>query len=428
MAMPVLSPRKQDDTEARAGHSAGMNDPRTNLAIDPQRLWDQLMETAKIGGTPKGGIKRLTLSAEDREVRWWFAREVKALGCTLSVDEVGNMFAVRPGKRADLAPIAMGSHLDTQPTGGKFDGVLGVLAGLEVLRTLDALGVETNAPLMLVNWTNEEGSRFAPAMLGSAVHCGIFDRAYADSRMDRQGVSFADAITQIGARGDAAIGAAKFSAMFELHIEQGPVLEAEQKDIGVVTGVQGIRWFEINLTGTEAHTGSTPMTLRRDALVGAAQIIESVQAIGLAHGPAGVASIGLIEASPNARNVIAGQVFMAVDLRHPDAAALASMQAALESNVARIASGQGLDHVLTRIWDNPPVAFDAGCIEAVRKAAAKSGFSTRDMVSGAGHDAAYTAGIAPTTMIFVPSAGGLSHNEAESTSFAECGAGAQVLA
>jgi N-carbamoyl-L-amino-acid hydrolase len=398
-----------------------------NLTINPQRLWDSLMETAQIGGTQKGGICRLTLTDLDREVRDWFKAQVEALGCTVTVDEVGNMFALKPGKRSDVAPIAIGSHLDTQPTGGKFDGVLGVLGGLETLRTLHDLGYETNAPLMLVNWTNEEGSRFAPAMLGSGVYAGVFDRAYADAREDRQGVTFRNAIEAIGYRGEAPAGSVTFGAMFELHIEQGPILEAEGKVVGVVQGVQGMRWYELDLTGREAHTGSTPMHLRKNALLGAARVVEAVDRVALEHAPAAVGTVGLIEAKPNSRNVIPGHVFLTVDLRHPDDAVLDQMERKLMEAVPEIAAGIGLEADFRKVWDSPAVKFDPDCIAAVRKGTEKAGLPSRDMVSGAGHDAAYVARVAPTTMIFVPCAGGLSHNEAESTSFDECAAGAQVL-
>jgi N-carbamoyl-L-amino-acid hydrolase len=398
-----------------------------NLTIDPQRLWDTLMETARIGGTPKGGICRLTLTDLDRQVRDWFRAECERLGCTVVVDEVGNMFATRPGRRTDVPPVAIGSHLDTQPTGGKFDGILGVLGGLEVLRTLHALGYETNAPLMLVNWTNEEGSRFAPAMLGSGVHAGVFDRAYADAREDRQGVRFADAIEAIGYRGDVPVGSTPIGAMFELHIEQGPILEAEGKTIGVVTGVQGMRWYEATVTGRDAHTGSTPMRLRKNALVGAARLVEAVDRIAHDHAPDAVGTVGLIEAKPNSRNVIPGEVFLTVDFRHPEDAVLDRMEAALAEAMREIPAALGLGIEWRKVWDSPAVRFDPDCIAAVREGAAKAGFAMRDMVSGAGHDAAYVARVAPTTMIFVPCAGGLSHNEAESTSLEECGAGAQVL-
>lgn len=385
------------------------------------------METAKIGGTPKGGVSRLTLTDTDRQVRDWLKSECESLGCTVTVDDVGNMFAVRPGRRSDLPPIAIGSHLDTQPTGGKFDGILGVLGGLEVLKTLQGTGYETNAPLMLVNWTNEEGSRFAPAMLGSGVYAGVFDRTYADSREDRQGVTFGEAIEAIGYRGDAKAGSIKFGAMFELHIEQGPILEQEGKVIGIVQGVQGMRWYEVNLAGREAHTGSTPMHLRRDALVGAARLLDRIEAIALEHGPSAVGSVGLIEVQPNSRNVVPGHVFFTVDFRHPEDAVLDLMEQKFFAAVEEAARKGDLGVERRKIWESPAVKFDAGCIAAVRRAAEATGCTARDIISGAGHDAAYTARVSPTTMIFVPCVGGLSHNEEESTSFEECAAGVQVL-
>jgi N-carbamoyl-L-amino-acid hydrolase len=280
---------------------------------------------------------------------------------------------------------------------------------------------------MLVNWTNEEGSRFAPAMLGSGVYAGVFDRTFADSRQDRQGVTFADAIQSIGYRGEAAPGSVKFGAMFELHIEQGPILEAEQKVVGIVTGVQGMRWYEVELTGREAHTGSTPMSLRANALLGAARIIEQVNQIALDHAPLAVGTVGLVEVKPNSRNVIPGHVFFTVDFRHPDDAVLDEMERKLLDAVPSVAQEIGLTPEAKKVWDSPAVRFDPDCIAAVRAGAEKAGLPSRDMVSGAGHDAAYVARVAPTTMIFVPCEGGLSHNEAESTTFEECSAGAQVL-
>ncbi len=398
-----------------------------NLTIDPQRLWDTLMETAQIGGTPKGGICRVTLTDLDRQIRDWFRAECEKLGCSVSVDTLGNMFAVRPGKRNDIAPIAMGSHLDTQPTGGKFDGVLGVLAGLEVLRTLHDLGYETNAPLMLVNWTNEEGARFAPSMLGAGVHSGLYEPDMAEAITDRDGVSLREALEGIGYRGDVPVGQTQFSAMFELHIEQGPILEAEGKSIGIVTGVQGMRWYDITLTGRESHTGTTPMPLRHNALLGAARIIERVDAIAHAHAPHAVGTVGMVEVRPNSRNVIPGEVFLTVDFRHPETAVLEAMEAALHQEIDAIAGEIGLAAEHRRVTNNPPVVFDADCIDAVRRGTGQAGFASREMLSGAGHDAAYTAAIAPTAMIFVPCENGLSHNEAENATFADCGAGAQVL-
>ena len=397
-----------------------------NLVIDAERLWGDLMKTAEIGGTPKGGIRRLTLTQEDRQVRDWFRDQCEALGCTVTVDEIGNMFALRPGRRIDLAPIAMGSHLDTQPTGGKFDGILGVLAGLECLRTLHDVGFETNAPLLLVNWTDEEGSRFAPAMLGSGVHAGVFDRAYADSRLDAENVSFASAIDAIGYRGEVTAGTQPIGAMFELHIEQGPILEAEGYTIGAVSGVQGMRWYDVELVGRESHAGSTPMAMRRDALTAAADLIAFVDRAARAR-PDAVGTIGTISAFPSSRNVIPGKVALSLDLRHPDEVELAALEAEIEAELARIGATHRVAGTMTRIWDSPPVHFDEGCIASVKHAATACGYKTRAIVSGAGHDAAYIARIAPTTMIFVPCAGGLSHHEEEDASKGDCAAGAQVL-
>jgi N-carbamoyl-L-amino-acid hydrolase len=399
---------------------------KTNLTINPQRLWDALMETAKFGGTPKGGIKRLTVSDEDKLVRDWFKAECEKLGCTVEVDEVGNMFATRPGKRKDMAPIAMGSHLDTQPTGGKFDGVLGVLGALEAMRTLVDMGYETNAPIMIANWTNEEGSRFAPAMLCSGVYAGVFTPDFAWSREDRQGIKLGDELIRIGYRGPHKAGSIKFSAMFELHIEQGPILEAESKMVGVVTGVQGMRWYEVNLKGQESHTGATPMGLRKNALLAAARMIDDINEVGMENLP-GVASVGLIENKPNSRNVVPGEVFFTVDLRHPDEAILDKMEKTYREAISKIATDLKVTMEEKRIWNSPAVKFAPELIQCVREGVAQAGFKSRDMASGAGHDAAYIARVAPTTMIFVPCLGGISHNEEESTTLEECAAGAQVL-
>lgn len=398
----------------------------SNLKIDPARLWDSLMETAQMGGTPDGGVARLTLSDEDAQVRAWLRAQCDALGMTMVVDQAGNMFASRPGRRSDLAPLAMGSHLDTQPTGGKFDGILGVLAGLEVLRTLDGAGFQTEAPIMLVNWTNEEGSRFVPATLGSGYWAGLHDRGYIDARTDAQGVTFGSALDRIGWRGEADASAVRFGAMFELHIEQGPILEAEGKQIGVVQGVQGMRWFELSMTGTAAHTGSTPMALRRNALVGMAAVIAGVDRIARSHENA-VGTVGFVEVSPNSHNVIPGHVKATIDLRHPDDAVLDAMERDITALVADAAGRGGLDHEFAAISREAPVTFDADCIASVRAGAAAAGLTTIDIVSGGGHDAVHVAALAPTTMIFVPSQGGLSHNPGETTSAQDCAAGAQVL-
>jgi beta-ureidopropionase / N-carbamoyl-L-amino-acid hydrolase len=398
-----------------------------NLAIDGERLWDTLLETAKFGATAKGGICRLTLSGHDRDVRHWFKSQIEALGCTLTVDDMGVMYARRRGQRNDIPPIAFGSHLDTQPTGGKFDGALGTLAALEVLRTLHTAEYETFAPVEIINWTNEEGSRFAPALIASGVYAGVFERDWAYAREDRSGIKFGDALGEIGYLGREGCGNRKFSAFFELHIEQGPILEREAKDIGVVTGVQGVRWFELTLIGQDAHTGSTPMMGRRNALVGAARAIMEVDKIALAHSPHAVATVGLLEVNPNSRNVIPGKVFFTVDMRHPHQKVLDAMEQELKAAVEAISGDINLDLSLERIWDQAPLVFDDDCIKSVRKAVTTCGYSALDIISGAQHDAAYIARVAPSSMIFVPCRGGISHNEEEFTSKEQCMKGAQVL-
>jgi len=399
----------------------------TNLKIDPERLWDDLMQTAEIGATPKGGICRLTLTDLDRQVRDWFKARAEALGCTVTVDDMGTMFARRAGARADIPPIGMGSHLDTQPTGGKFDGALGVLAALEALRTLVEAGYETFAPIEVINWTNEEGARFAPAMIASGVFAGVFTRDFAAARQDRSGVSFGDALEAIGYRGREACGSHKLSAFFEVHIEQGPYLEQENKDIGVVTGVQAMRWYEVTVTGQDTHAGTTPMPRRRDALLGAARMVDSVDAVARKAAPYGVGTVGILEAKPGSPNVVPGEVFFTIDLRHPETTVLNQMESDITAAAEAIAADLGVKVSIDNIWHQPPVHFDQDCIAAVRDAATASGYATRDIVSGAGHDAAYIARIAPTAMIFVPCRDGISHNEAEFSSKEQCAAGAQVL-
>ena len=401
--------------------------PNHNLTVNGERLWDTLMDTAKIGGTAKGGICRLTLTDLDREVRDWFKDQAAALGCTVAVDDMGVIYARRRGQRDDIPPIALGSHLDTQPTGGKFDGTLGTLAALEVLRTLHAAGFETFAPIEIVNWTNEEGARFAPALGSSAVFGGVFERDWVHARQDRAGVSFGAALEAIGYRGSERCGARKFSAFFELHIEQGPILEREGIDIGVVTSVQGVRWFECRFTGRDAHTGSTPMTGRRNALIGAARAIEAVDRIARAHPPLAVATVGLLEVKPNSPNVIPGEVFFMIDLRHPQTSTLETIEAEIRAEFETITAKLELQSSCDKIWDQAPIAFDPACVDAVRKAAAICGFSSRDIVSGALHDAAYVSRVAPAGMIFVPSRDGVSHNEEEFSSLEQCRKGAQVL-
>jgi N-carbamoyl-L-amino-acid hydrolase len=398
-----------------------------NLRTDAARLWDDLMRTAAIGATPKGGICRLTLTDLDRQVRDWFHAAAESVGCSVSIDDMGVMFARREGQQSDIPPIALGSHLDTQPTGGRFDGNLGVLAALEVVRTLHDAGYTTYAPLEVVNWTNEEGSRFTPAMLASGVFAKVFTHDWAYNRTDPSGVRFGDALAAIGQQGSARCGDHPLSAFFELHIEQGPILEAEGVDVGAVTGVQGIRWFEVTVTGQDAHTGATPMRLRKNALMGAARIIQEVDRIAHAHPPLAVATVGSMQVKPNSPNVVPGEVFLTIDMRHPETAVLQAMEDELAAMLAGVGAPLAVEVAWTKIWDQPPVVFDARCVEAVRNAARVSSLSVRDMVSGAGHDAAYVARVAPTAMIFAPCKGGISHNESEFTSKEQCAAAAQVL-
>jgi N-carbamoyl-L-amino-acid hydrolase len=399
----------------------------SNVRVNGSRLWDALMEMGKIGGTPKGGCKRLTLTDLDRQGRDLFRAWVEKEGCTVEVDEMGNMFATRPGVENDLSPVLMGSHLDTQPTGGKFDGVLGVLGAVEVIRSLNDLKIKTRRPIVVANWTNEEGSRFAPAMVSSGVFAGAYTKDFAYSRTDAEGKTLGEELQRIGFKGDKPVGGWPIHASFELHIEQGPILEDENIEIGIVTHGQGQRWYEIRLTGFESHAGSTPMPRRKDALLGAARIVERVNQIGLSRAPLAMATVGMLNPFPNSRNVIPGEVFMTCEFRHPLDATLAEMDAALHAGVEEIASKIGLTYDLKQVFDYPAVPFDEGCVAAVRAAASKLGYTHRDIVSGAGHDACYLARVCPTSMIFTPCVDGVSHNELENIKPEWSTAGANVL-
>jgi N-carbamoyl-L-amino-acid hydrolase len=399
----------------------------TNLRIDGGRLWASLMEMARIGATPKGGVNRLTLTDLDRESRELFKRWATAAGCTISIDRMGTMFARREGTEPSLPPVMVGSHLDTQPTGGKFDGALGVMAALELVRSLNDLGVRTRHPIEIVNWTNEEGSRFAPACVASGVFAGVIPLEQALAFRDPQGKVLGEELQRIGYAGGEAVGRRPVHAFFELHIEQGPILEEEAIDIGIVTVANGQKWYEVRLVGQESHAGPTPMRRRRDALLGAARIIERVNAIGHAHDPAACATCGMIEAYPNSRNVIPGSVFLTVDLRHPEGDKLVSMDRALRAGIDEIAAATGLEVEVKVVADFPPRPFDPGCVDAVRRAARGLGLSAREIASGAGHDAVYMARVAPTAMVFTPCIGGISHNEAEDMKPEWATAGANVL-
>ena len=351
----------------------------------------------------------------------------KDAGCSVKVDQMGNIFARRPGRNNSLAPVGTGSHLDSQPTGGRFDGVYGVLAGLEVIRTLNDHGIETERPVEASVWTNEEGSRFAPAMVASGVYAGVFTLEYGLSRTDSEGKTMGEELQRIGYAGPEPVGGRAVHAFFETHIEQGPILEAEGQTIGVVTDAQGQRWYELTLTGQDSHAGPTPMPVRRDALLGAAKVIQLVNEIGLRHAPYAVSTVGMLNVYPNSRNVIPGRVFLTVDFRNPNDAALTQMDAELKAGVARIAAESRLEHDLKQIFRYDCVHFDESCVAMVRNGAHRLGYSTRDIVSGAGHDACYMSKVTPTAMIFVPCIGGISHNEIEDAKPAWIEAGGNVL-
>ncbi len=401
--------------------------PGENLRINADRLWESLMEMAKIGPGVAGGNNRQTLTDEDGEGRRLFQRWCEAAGLEMGVDEMGTMFARREGTDPDALPVYVGSHLDTQPTGGKYDGVLGVLGGLELIRTLNDLGIKTKHPIVVTNWTNEEGTRFAPAMLASGVFAGEHTLDWAYAREDAKGKTFGEELERIGWKGEEKVGARKMHAFFELHIEQGPILEAEGKDIGVVTHGQGLWWLQVTLTGKDSHTGSTPMPMRKNAGLGMARITELVHEIAMSHQPAAVGAIGHCDVYPNSRNVIPGKVVFTIDFRSPDQETLDAMKARLEAEAPKIAEELGLGIEIEPVGHFDPVTFDEGCVTAVREAAERLGYSHRDIVSGAGHDACWVNRVAPTAMVMCPCVDGLSHNEAEEISKDWAAAGADVL-
>ena len=412
-----------------------MNTPHTDflhsahaaLRVDGARLWQSLMTLGEIGATPKGGVRRLALTELDRQGRDLFVRWAREAGCSVRVDAIGNIFARRPGCRDDLAPVMTGSHIDTQPTGGKFDGNYGVLAGLEVVRRLNDAGIKTEAPIEVAVWTNGEGSRFVPVMMGSGVFGGAFTVESAWSAEDVDGITVREALEGIGYLGPETPGAVKPGAYFEAHIEQGPVLENANVVIGVVPGVLGIRWFDCTVTGMEAHAGPTPMALRRDALQVATRLMQEVVACAGRHGTQGRGTVGMVQVHPNSRNVIPGRVRFSIDLRNSNDTLVDAMAADVHALATRLQAETGLTIDIQPASSYPAQAFDAGCIAAITTAAESLGYSHMPVVSGAGHDAVYMAPLAPTGMIFVPCEGGISHNEIENAESAHLEAGCNVL-
>ncbi|MBK5542648.1 Zn-dependent hydrolase [Pseudomonas sp. TH05] len=396
------------------------------LKINGERLWASLMAMAEIGATARGGSCRLALSAEDQAGRELFAHWCTEAGLTLSIDPIGNLFARRPGTDPQAAPVMIGSHLDTQPEGGRFDGVYGVLAGLEVLRRLDDLQIRTRKPLEVAVWTNEEGARFTPAMFGSAVFTGVMPLEAALAVRDAAGISVAEALQRTGYAGQRPLGG-PVDAYFEAHIEQGPILEDNAKSIGVVSGGQAIRWLDVQVEGMAAHAGTTPMPLRKDALYGAAQMILAVETLAADFAPQGLTTVGELSIAKSSRNTIPGVVQFTVDLRHHQDQQIAAMEQQLRERLEAIAHQRGLRVSVSPHWVSPATPFDVQCVAAVQQAVDGLGYPQQSIVSGAGHDAILLARYCPTAMVFIPCVGGLSHNEAEDVLPQDVRQGADVL-
>ena len=394
--------------------------------IDAGRLWQSLMDLARIGATPLGGVRRLTLTDLDRQGRDLVVEWFKAAGLEVRVDPIGNIFGRRAGRDPSRPPVVAGSHVDSQPSGGKFDGAYGVLAGLEVVRTLNDREIHTEAPIEVAAWTNEEGSRYTPVMMGSGVFAGVFPLQYALSRTDVDGKAAGDELKRIGYAGSAPLGT-PVGAYFEAHIEQGPILEETRNTIGIVTGALGQRWFDVAVTGMNAHAGPTPMPLRKDALLAASRIVGEVNRIALTEAPHGRGTVGFMQVAPNSRNVVPGEVKFSVDFRHPTDAGLKAMEEKLREACARVAGECNVEIRVDEVVYFPPCRFDDECVAAVRAGAQAAGYPSLEIVSGAGHDAVYVARVAPTAMIFVPCMEGISHNELEDAKPDDLAAGCNVL-
>ncbi len=397
------------------------------LRINDERLWDSLMQMARIGATEKGGCNRQALTDEDREGRDLFCQWAREAGCRIRIDQMGNIFARRAGSNSELAPVIAGSHLDTQPTGGKFDGVYGVLAALEVIRSLNDAGIETSHPVEAVVWTNEEGARFSPAMVGSGVWCGEFELSYGHSREDRDGHRLGDELKRIGYLGEDACEPFEVKAAFEVHIEQGPILESEKIQVGVLTGVQGMRWYDLVLEGESCHAGPTPMEMRRDPVMGLHLLLAEYYELARQHGPLARITFGDMQVEPGARNTVPEYIRTTIDLRHPDEEVLEEIEISLIRTLERVCDDKRLSGSLNTEWKSPAIKFNDSCVATVQDAVDELGFSNKRMVSGAGHDSVYVSRVAPTSMIFIPCERGLSHNEEENASKDDISAGCDVL-
>ena len=399
----------------------------SNFKINGDRLWETIMEMAKIGPGIAGGNNRQTLTDEDAKGRALFQKWCDEAKLSMGIDKMGTMFARREGTDPDALPVYVGSHLDTQPTGGKYDGILGVLGGLELIRSLDDMNIKTKHPIVLVNWTNEEGTRFAPPMMASGVFAGVHTLDWAYAKEDSDGKKFGDELKRIGWIGDEEVGSRKMKAFFELHIEQGPILEAEGKDIGVVSRGQGLNWLQVTLTGRESHTGSTPMPMRRNAGLGMAKITSLVHEIAMSHQPDAVGAVGHCDVYPNSRNIIPGKVVFTIDFRSPSFDTQDDMERRLHEGAKEICNNLDLELEIEKVGHFDPVTFDEGCVSTIRRAAERLGYAHRDIISGAGHDACWINKVAPTAMVMCPCVDGLSHNEAEEISQEWAVAGSNVL-
>ena len=399
----------------------------SNFKINGDRLWETIMEMAKIGPGIAGGNNRQTLTDEDAKGRALFQKWCDEANLSMGIDKMGTMFARREGTDPDALPVYVGSHLDTQPTGGKYDGILGVLGGLELIRSLDDMNIKTKHPIVLVNWTNEEGTRFAPPMMASGVFAGVHTLDWAYAKEDSDGKKFGDELKRIGWIGDEEGGRRKMKAFFELHIEQGPILESEGKDIGVVSRGQGLNWLQVTLTGRESHTGSTPMPMRRNAGLGMAKITSLVHEIAMSHQPDAVGAVGHCDVYPNSRNIIPGKVVFTIDFRSPSFDTQDDMERRLHEGAKEICNSLDLELEIEKVGHFDPVTFDEGCVSTIRRAAERLGYSHRDIISGAGHDACWINKVAPTAMVMCPCVDGLSHNEAEDISQVWAVAGSNVL-
>ena len=399
----------------------------SNFKINGDRLWETIMEMAKIGPGIAGGNNRQTLTDEDAKGRALFQKWCDEANLSMGIDKMGTMFARREGTDPDALPVYVGSHLDTQPTGGKYDGILGVLGGLELIRSLDDMNIKTKHPIVLVNWTNEEGTRFAPPMMASGVFAGVHTLDWAYAKEDSDGKKFGDELKRIGWIGDEEVGSRKMKAFFELHIEQGPILESEGKDIGVVSRGQGLNWLQVTLTGRESHTGSTPMPMRRNAGLGMAKITSLVHEIAMSHQPDAVGAVGHCDVYPNSRNIIPGKVVFTIDFRSPSFDTQDDMERRLHEGAKEICNNLDLELEIEKVGHFDPVTYDEGCVSTIRRAAERLGYSHRDIISGAGHDACWINKVAPTAMVMCPCVDGLSHNEAEDISQDWAVAGSNVL-